>query len=154
MGFLMSPHPLTNFETQTFYKNQPRFNGVFSRNNLPKKIIKNGTHIIYLDEYANVGTHSVALFCNKNEIIYFDSFGVEYNPNDIKEFIKDFPGNKNIKTNIFRVQEDNSILCGYFCIRFIDFMLAGEKLTDYTNLFFTHDFKKNDNIILSYFKNE
>ena len=101
MGFLMSPHPLTNFEIQTFYKNQPRFNGVFSRNNLPKKIIKNGTYIINLDEYANVGTHSVALFCNKNEIIYFDSFGVEYNPNDIKEFIKEFPGNKNIKTNIF-----------------------------------------------------
>ena len=90
----------------------------------------------------------------KNEIIYFDSFGVDYIPNEIKEFIKEFPGNKNIKTNIFRVQEDNSVMCGYFCIGFNDFMLAGKKLTDYTNLFSPHDLKKNDNIILSYFKNE
>ena len=59
-----------------------------------------------------------------------------------------------MKTNIFRVQEENSIMCGYFCIGFIDFMLTGKKLTDYTNLFSPHDLKKNDNIILSYFKNE
>ena len=89
-------------------------------------------------------------FVKKNEIIYFDSFGVEYIPNEIKEFIR----NKNIKANIFRVQEDNSIMCGYFCIGFIEHMLAGRKLTDYTNLFSSHDLKKNDNIILSYFKNE
>ena len=62
--------------------------------------------------------------------------------------------NKTIKANTFRVQENNSIMCGYFCIGFIDFMLAGKKLTDYTNLFSPHDFKKNDHIILSYFKNE
>ena len=93
-------------------------------------------------------------FVKKNKIIYFDSFGVEYIPNEIEEFIKDLPGNKNIKTNIFRVQEDNSIMCGCFYIGFTDFMLAGKKLTDYANLFSSHDFKKNDNIILSYFKNE
>ena len=93
-------------------------------------------------------------FVKKNEIIYFDSFGVEYIPKEIKEFIKEFPGNKNIKTKIFWVQEDNSIMCGYFCIGFIEHMLAGRKLTDYTNLFSSHDLKKNDNIILSYFKNE
>ena len=97
-------------------------------------------------------------FVKKNEIVYFNSFGVEYIPNEIKDFIEEFPeefpGNKSIKTNIFRVQENNSIMCGYFCIGFIDFMLAGKKLTDYTNLFSPHDFKKNDNIILSYFKNE
>ena len=151
MGFLMLPHPLTNFEIQKYYKNEPRFNGVFSRNNLPKKI-KDGAYIINLDEYANVGTHWIVLFCKKNEIVYFDSFDVEYIPNEIKEFIKKLPGNKNIKANIFPVQEDNSIMCGYFCIGFIDFMLAGKKLTDYTNLFSPHDFKKNDNIILNYFK--
>ena len=61
---------------------------------------------------------------------------------------------KTIKANIFRVQANNSVMCGYFCIGFIDFMLAGKKLADYTNLFSPHDFKKNDNIILSYFKNE
>ena len=149
MGFLIPTHPLTNFETLKYYKNQPRFNGVFSKNNLPKKI-RDGAYIINLDEYADVGTHWIVLFCNRNEIVYFDSFGVEHVPEEIKEFI----GNKNIKANIFRVQENDSIMCGYFCIGFIDFMLAGKKLTDYTNLFFPHDFKKNDNIILPYFKNE
>ena len=153
MEFLMPPHPLTNFEIQKYHKNEPRFNSVFSRNNLFKKI-KDGVYIINLDEYADIGTHWIALFCKKNGIVYFDSFGVEYIPEEIKKFIKEFPGNKNIKTNIFRVQEDNSIMCGYFCIGFIDFMLAGKKLTDYTNLFSPHDFKKNDNVILSYFKNE
>ena len=141
MGFLMLPHALTNFKIQKYYKNEPRFNGVFSRNNLPKNK-KDGAHIINLDEYANVGTHWITLFCKKNEIVYFDSFRVEYIPEEIKDFIEEFPGNKNIKTNIFRIQEDNSIMCGYFCIGFIDFMLAGKKLTDYTNLFSPYDLKK------------
>ena len=66
------------------------------------KKIKDGAYIINVDEYANVGTHWIALFCKKSEIVYFDSFGVQYIPNEIKEFIKEFPGNKNIKTNIFR----------------------------------------------------
>ena len=116
------------------------------------KKIKDGAYVINFDEYADTGIHWIALFCKKNEIIYFDSFGVEYIPEEIKEFIEEFPGNKNIKANIFRVQENNSIMCGYFCIGFIDFMLAVKKLTDYTNLFSPHDFKKNDNLILSYFK--
>ena len=101
--------------------------------------IKDGAYIINLDEYANVGTQWIALFCKTNEIIYFDSFGVEYIPEEIKEFFEQFPGNKNMKTNIFRVQEDNSIMCGYICIGFIDFMLAGKKLTDYRNLFSPYD---------------
>ena len=90
------------------------------------------------------------MFCNKNDLVYFDSFGVEHIPEKIKKFI----GKKNIKANIFRVQANDSVMYGYFCIGFIDFMLAGKKFTDYTNLFSPHDFKKNDNIILSYFKNE
>ena len=77
MGFLMPPHPLTNFEIQKYYKNEPRFNGVFSRNNLPKKV-KDGADVIKLNEYAGVGTHWIALFCKKNEIVYFDSFRVEH----------------------------------------------------------------------------
>ena len=89
-------------------------------------------------------------FCNKNTVIYFDSFGVEHILEEIKEFI----GNENIKANIFRLQANNSVMCGYFCIGFIDFMLAGKKLTDFTNLFSPHNFKKNDDIILSYFKIE
>ena len=110
-------------------------------------------YIINLDKYVDVGTHWIALFCKKNETVYFDSFDVEYIPEEMKDFIEKFSGNKNIKTNIFWTQEDNSIMSGYFCIGSIDFMLAGKKLTDYTNLFSPYDFKKN-NIILSYFKNE
>ena len=102
------------------------------------KKIKDGVYITNLDEYGDVGTHWIALFCNRNKIVYFDSFGVEHVPEEIKEFV----GNKNIKANIFRVYANNSVMCGYFCIGFIDFMLAGKKLTGYTNLFFSHDFKK------------
>ena len=118
-GLLMLPQPLTNFEIQEYYQNEPRFNGVYSRNNLPKKI-KDGAYVINLDEYADVGTHLIALFCNGNQIVYFKLFDVEHVPKEIKEFI----GNKNIKANIFLVQANNSRMCGYFCIGFIDFMLA------------------------------
>ena len=76
------------------------------------------------------------MFCKKNEIVYFDRFGVEHIPEEIKEFIK----NENINTNISRVQANNSIMCGYFWIGFIDFMLADKKLTDFTNLFSPSDF--------------
>ena len=86
------------------------------------------------------------LWVNSNNVTYFDSFGVEHIPKEIKTFIK----NKNIKTNIFRIQAYDSIMCGYFCIGFIDFMLTGKKLTDYTNLFFLMILK--DNIILNYFR--
>ena len=57
-----------------------------------------------------------------------------------------------MKTNIFRIHADNSIMCGYFCIRFIDFMFANKTLIDFTSLFSPYDFEKNDKIILSYFK--
>ena len=70
------------------------------------------------------------------------------------EEITEFARNKNIKANIFQVKGNDAVICGYFCIGFIDFMLGVKKLTDYTNLFSPHDFKKNDQIILSYFKNE
>ena len=138
---------MTNFEIQKYYENEPRLNGVFWRDNLLKKI-KDGAYIINLDEHADTGTHWVALFCKKNEIVYFDSFGVEHIPEKIKKFI----GNKNIKANIYRVQASDSVMCGYFCIGFIDFMLAGKTLIDYTTLFSPHDFDKNDQKILSYLK--
>ena len=84
------------------------------------------------------------------ETIYFYSFGVEHIPKEIKRFI----GNKNIKTNIFRIQTNDSVMCEYFCVGFIDFMLAGKTLIDYTSLFSPYDFGKNDNIILTYFENK
>ena len=108
----MPPHSLTNFEIQKFYKNEPRFNGVFSRNNLPKKI-KDGTYVINLDEYADVSTHWIALCCNRNESVYFYSFGVEHIPEEIKEFIgqpsSSASQNENIKANIFQIQAMYSV---------------------------------------------
>ena len=145
----MSPYPSTNFDIQKYYQNEPRFNGVYSRNNLPKKI-KDGAYVINFDEYVDVSTHWIALFCKRSKIVYFESFGVEHVPEEIKEFI----GKKNIKANIFQVQAGNSIMCGYFCIRLIDFMLAGKKLTDFTSSFSPYDFEKSDGIILSYFQDE
>ena len=150
----MPPHPLTNFEIQKYYKNEPRFNGVYSRDNLPK--IKDGAYIINLDECSNIGIHWVSLWVNNtNNVTYFDSFGVEYIPKEIKAVINhplsSTLHNKNIITNTFRIQVYDSIMCGYLCIGFIDFMLKGEILTEYTNLFSPNNFKKNDNIILNYF---
>ena len=140
----MPPHPLANFAIQKYYENEPRSITVFSRDNLPKKI-KDGAYIINLDQYADTGTHWIALFCKKKLfiiyllfklIIYFDSLGVEHIPEEIIEFI----GNKNTKANIFWVQANDAIMCGYFCIGFINFMLVGKILTDFTNLFSPHDF--------------
>ena len=95
---------------------------------------------------------------NNNDVIYFDSFGVEHIPKEIRAFINNSNNNnnnnkkkKNITTNIFRIQGYDSIMCGYFCTGFIDFMLAGKTLTEYTNLFSPNNFKKNDDIILNYF---
>ena len=108
-----------------YYKNESRFNGVYSRDNLPNKI-KDGAYIINLDEYSDIGTYWIALYVKNNFYTYFDSFGVEHIPKEIKTFIK----NRNIKTNIFRIQAYDSIMCGHFCIAFIDFMLKGDSLTE------------------------
>ena len=86
--------------------------------------------------------------CALNDnVTYLDSFGVEHIPKEIIKFI----GNKSVKTNIFRIQAYDSMMCEYFCIGFIYFMLKGKSLTDFTNLFSPNNFKKNDNIILNYF---
>ena len=77
---------MTNLEIQKYYENEPRFNGVFSRDSLPKQI-KDGAYVINLDEHADTCTHWFSLFCNKNKIVYFDSFGVENIPEEIKEVI-------------------------------------------------------------------
>ena len=129
-----------------YYENESRFNGVYSRDNLSK--IKDGAYVINLDEYSDIGTHWVALWVNNNNVTYFDSFGVEHIPKEIIKFIE----NRNITTNIFRIQAYDSIMCGYFCIGFSDFMLKSKSLTEYTNLF-SPDFKRNDDTILNYFMN-
>ena len=80
------PHPLTKFEIQEYYQNEPRFNEVFSRGNLPNSI-KNGAYVINPDEYHDIGTHWVAWYVNNKTIIYFYSFGVEHIPREIIKFI-------------------------------------------------------------------
>ena len=136
-NFLIPPHPLTNSEIQKYYQNEPRFNGVYSRDNL-YDTIKCGTYVINLDEYSDIGTHCIDLYILNNKVCYFDSFGVEHIPKQIKKFIK----RSTIVTNIFRTQAYDSVMCRYFFIRFIDFMLKGKSLTDFTNLFLPNDFKK------------
>ena len=145
---MIPTHSLTNFEIQAYYQNEPRFNGVFSTDNLPNIII-NGAYVINLDEYHYIGTHWVALYVNNKTVTYFGSFGVEHIPKEIMKFI----GNKNIITNIFRIQAYDSIMCGYFCLGFINFMFNDNSLTTFTNLFSPNDFKKNDDIILNYLLN-
>ena len=105
------------------------------------KRINDGAYVINLDEYADVGTHWVALHVEDIEITYFVfSFEVEHVAKQIEKFI----GHKNIKTNIFRIQANNSIMCGYFCIGFIDFMFAGKTFIDFTSLFSPYDSEKNN----------
>ena len=113
----MLPHPLTNFETQNFYQHESQFNGVYSRNNLPK--VKNG---INLHKFKSIKTHWIASYVNGNSAIYFDSLWVEHIPRKNKKVIRD----KNIITNIYRIQVYGSTMFGYFCVGFIEFILKGK----------------------------
>ena len=85
---------------------------------------------------------------NGNNIMYFESFGVEHIPKEIKKFI----GNKNVTTNNYIIQPYDLIMCEYFYIKFTDFMLKGKILPDYTNLFSPNEHENNDKIILKYFQ--
>ena len=129
---------------------------MYSRNNLPNKI-KKGAYVINLDEYENTGTHWVALFVepkyaielsSSERTVYFDIFGVEHIPKEINKFI----GSSDIKSNVFKIQAYDLIMCGYFCIKFINYMVKGKTLLDYTDLFSPNDFKKNDRVIKKIFK--
>ena len=117
----MPPLPLTNFEIQKYYQNEARFNGVYSRDDLPR--IKDGAYVINLDQYSDIETHWVALYVQNNNVTYFNSFGVEHIPKEIKTFIG---LSLSVTTNIFRLQASDSIMCAHFYIKFIDFMLAGK----------------------------
>ena len=134
----MLPYPLSNFEKQKYYQNEPIFNGVYSRDNLAEHSsseMKDGTYVINVDDYSDIKTHWVSLYVLNNDVTYIDSFGVEHILKKIKIFIK----NKKMKTNIFRLQGYDSIMCGYFRI---GFLLAGKTLTYITNLFSPNNFKK------------
>ena len=96
---------------------------------------KDGTYVINLDEYSDIGTYWIALYA-LNNVTYFDSFGVEHIPKQIKMFID----KSIVVANSFRIQAYDSVMCGYFCIGFIDFTLAGKTLTDFANLFSPNNF--------------
>ena len=91
-----------------------------------------------LDEFKSTGMHCIALCVNGGNVTYFDNFGVEHIPKENNKFIR----NKNITTNIYRIQPYNSILCGCFSIGLIDFMLKGKSLLDYVNLFSPNEYEK------------
>ena len=137
----MAPHPFTNVELQK-YQNEPKLSGVCSRNSLSK--IKDGRHIINLDESEPIGTHWMALHVNAENITYLDSFGVEH----IRKGVRKFMGNKNIIANKYRTQAYDSVMCGYFCIGFIDFMFKGKSLLKHANLFSPNKYNKKDKIVL------
>ena len=141
----MPPHPF-EVKIQKFYKNKPKFNGVYSRNNLPK--IKVRAYVIKLEKYESIETHWIVLYGIAENVTYFDSFGVEHILKEIRKFI----GNKNITTNIYRIQAYDSVICGHFCIGFIDFMLKGKSLLEYKYLFSPNEYKKNDKLMLKHFQ--
>ena len=120
----MPPHPLTYLEWRKCDQNEPRFNGVFSKNNSPK---------INLDKCKSYGTHWIALYLNNEKVTYFDSFGVEHIPKEIRRFIG---------KNYSKYLHNTSIQ--FSNIRFIDFMLKGKRLSDYTNLFSPNKHVKNN----------
>ena len=105
--------------------------------------IKDGACVINLDDKNSKGTYWVSLFIHKNVAIYFDSFAIEYIPLEVLHKIKD----KSITQNIFRIQDNKSIMCRFFCIAFIEYMVARKTLLDYTNLISPNDYKKNDKMI-------
>ena len=144
--FLTSPHPLTNFQIQKYYQNEPIFNGVYSRNNLPK--INDVTYVINLDEFKPIGTRWIALHVNDNNTTYFYRFGVEHIPKEIKNFMQ----NKSITKNIYRIQACHSIISRYLCIGFIDFMLRSKNLLYFTSLSSSNKYEKSDKLILKYFQ--
>ena len=127
LRFLIPPHPLTNFEILLYYQNETRFDGVYSRDNLLDKV-KDGAYIINRDEYSDIETHPIALYALIHNTTYFGSFGVEHIPKQVKIFI-----DKSIVIeNVFSIQVYDSIMCGYFSIRFIDFIFEGKTLTNFS----------------------
>ena len=133
----MPPHSFTPFEIQKYYQNESRFNKVYSRDNLTDKV-KDRAYVINLDYYSDIGTHWIALYALNTNVTYFNNFGVEHIPKEIKKFI----GNKNKEANVFRIQGYDSVMCGYFCIGINDFMFAEKTLTNFTDIFSPNNIKK------------
>ena len=124
----MPHHLLTNFEIKKYYQNEPKFKGVYSQKNLPKIKVGDISH--------SVEPHWITLHVNGGNVRYFDSFGVKHVPKEIRKVTD----NKNITTNTYRIQANNSIILYWIYW----FMLNGKSLLDYTILFFPNKYDKND----------
>ena len=116
-----------------------RINDVSSRNNLPTK--KDAVYVINLNDKNSRGANWISLFIDRNLAVYFDSFGIEYIPKEVLRKVRD----KSINHNIFRIQDNESIMCGFYCITFMEYMLY--RVYDYTNLFPPNEYEKNDKVI-------
>ena len=112
-----------------YCQNESRFNRVYLRDYLPYKI-KDGAYVINLDEYADIGTHGIALYANDNTKTYFDSLESNTFQKKPNSSLKDLC---TITRNIFRIQRYDSVMCGCFCIGFIGFMLK-----DTVKVYFFH----------------
>ena len=110
--------------------------------------MKNGAYVINLNDQKSKGTNWVSSFIDRYTAIYFDSFGIEYIRQEVLNKIRD----KSITQNIFRIQDNEPLVCGFYCIAFIEYMLAGKTLLEYTNSFSPNGYKKNKKIICKYFK--
>ena len=117
------------FQDYYYFKYEPKFNGVFSRSNLLTK--KDGEYVINLDDDNSKRIHWVLIFIERNLAVCFDSLGIEYIPQEVLKKIKD----KSIAHNIFRTQYNESIMCGFYFITFIEYMLEEKTWLDYPNLF-------------------
>ena len=104
-------------------------------------------YVLNLHGKKTKGTHWVSLFIDRNTAVCFDSFGIEYIPQEVLNKVRD----KSITLNIFRIQDNESIMCGFYCIALIEYMLAGKSLLDYTNLFSLNQCTKNDKMIYKHF---
>ena len=126
-------HPLSIVKITKYVNYEPRFNSVFSRYNLHR--IKYGVN---LNDRQSKETHSVSLFIDRIITVYFESSGIEYIPPELLDKIKD----KFITYNIFGIHSDDSIMCGFYFIVFIEYMITGKTFLDYTNLLSPNDYKK------------
>ena len=130
----MLPHPFKKIEELKHYQNEPKSNGIYSRNNLPK--VKDGTYVTNFNEYKSIGTHWIALYVNAENVVHLRNSEIQ--------------GKQITITNIYRIQAYDSIIRGYFCSSFIDFMLKDKRFLDHKNLFSSNDYYKNDKITLKY----
>ena len=144
--FLVPFHFLTDINITKNLNYKSRFNGIY-RDNLPK--IENSAYVINLNEKESKRTHRVQLFIDKFIAMHFDSLGMEYTPQEVLNKTKE----KSIIRNIFQcIQDDDSIMCGFYWIAFIKYLLA--RKIGYTNLFSPNDHEKKSNRKYKFFKDK